>query len=75
MEACPYYTGFRKERLDCSQVLLVRRLFTVLYFTILYFFSPPRPTNQSLSPPPPLPGKFDTYETLRGPFSVVSPKQ
>ena len=75
MEACPYYTGFRKERLDCSQVLLVRDCLqsSILPYYIFLRLLDLLTSHSAL--PPPLPGKFDTHETLRGPFSVVFPKQ
>ena len=75
MERCPYYTGFRKERLDCSLVLLVRD--RLQSFTIQYFFRllDLLTSHSAPLPPPPPTGKFDTHETLLGPCSVVFRKQ
>ena len=53
METCPYYTGFRKERLDCSQVLLVRDCLQSSILPYYFFFRLLDLPTRHPAPPPP----------------------
>ena len=64
MEACPYYTGFLKERLDCSQVLLVRDCLQSSILPYYIFFRLLDLLTSHSAPPPPFPVSLILMKTF-----------